>query len=509
MNITRRSILLGAAAMPFLNVAAALAQPADRKIIFGLSTYPANIHPWLHAGTAAATVKFAIHRSLLGYDADGNLKGELAESWDYEGEGKWLFKLRTATWHDGSPVTAEDIRWNIETAAAPKSTAVMAAQMRTVSNIEIIDDKTIRLTTAKPIRTLPLTFASTYFQMVKKDSITDTVPGIGAGPFKLSKDERGVAMEVEPYSGYYEAGLPVNKGVRFIAYADENLRVSALEAGEVDVIEFVAWSAMDRLSKEPTVKMDHVDSGQFMYLVFNADVKPFNDPRVRRALAHAIRRQEVVDAVFFGQGGPLESLPIPSSSPIYDPLEDHVFKYDPEKAKALLAEAGYPNGFKTKILSTAQYAMHRDTGLVVQQHLAEIGIEAEMVLPDWPTRVGMGDRGEYEIAVGGLAFSSNDPDGMSDGYSSKLAPSNLRSWNMVIPGVDEALEEGRSEFDPVKQKEIYARFKKLVIESAPIVPLTWRRQSYGMRANVTGFTNMPGALTNYSGKTLLTTKLEG
>ncbi|WP_425052817.1 ABC transporter substrate-binding protein [Psychromarinibacter sp. S121] len=509
MNITRRSLLMGAATVPFLNLRAALAQEQDRKIIFGLSTYPANIHPWLHAGTAAATVKFTIHRSLLGYDDEGQIKGELAESWEYEGEGAWLFNLRqNAVWHDGSPVTAEDIKWNIETAAAPDSTAVLAAQLRDITTIEVVGDKTIRLTTAEPIRTLPLTFASTYFHMVKMDSITEDQPGIGAGPYVIAADERGVSIEVEPFADYYDDSIPLNPGVRFVAYGDENLRVSALEAGDVDLIEFVPWSAMDRLAENDEVKMDHVDTGQFMYLVFNSDVEPFNDPKVRLAVAHAIRRQEIVDAVFFGQGAPLEGLPIPPSSPIYDESQDHVYNYDPELAKQLLAEAGYPDGFKTTILSTAQYFMHRDTALVVQQHLAEIGIEAEAVLPDWPTRVGMGDKGEYAIAVGGLAFSSNDPDGLSDGYSSKLAPSNLRSFNMVVPGLDEALEAGRREFDEEKQAAIYDEFKTLAIENAPIVPLTWRRQSYGMRSNVEGFVNLPGSLTNYSGITLATTVLE-
>lgn len=508
METTRRSLLLGAAALPFLNLRAALAQEQDRKIIFGLSTYPANIHPWLHAGTAAATVKFTIHRSLLGYDDAGELKGELAESWDYEGEGTWVFKLRDATWHDGSPVTAEDIKWNVETAAAPDSTAVLAAQLRDITAIEVVDDKTIKFTTAQPIRTLPLSFASTYFHMVKKNSITDEQPGIGAGPYVMSADERGVAMEVEPYEGYYDESLPKNPGVRFVAYGDENLRVAALEAGDVDLIEFVPWSAMANLETNDEVKMDHVDTGQFMYLVFNADAGPFGDPRVRLAVAHAIRRQEIVDAVFFGQGAPLEGLPIPPQSPIYDESQDHVFDYDPEKAKALLAEAGYPDGFKCTILSTAQYFMHRDTALVVQQHLGEIGIEVEATLPDWPTRVAMGDKGEYQIAVGGLAFSSNDPDGMSDGYSSKLAPSNLRSWNMVIPGLDDALEAGRREFDADKRAAIYDEFKKLAIENVPIVPLTWRRQSYGMRQNVEGFVNLPGSLTNYSGITLAETTLD-
>lgn len=508
MNITRRSMMIGAATLPFLNLKLALAEEQSRKIIFGLSTYPANIHPWLHAGTAAATVKFTLHRSLLGYDAEGQLKGELAESWDYEGDGTWIFRLRDATWHDGSSVTAEDIRWNIETAAAPDSTAVLAAQLRDISKIEVVDDKTIKLTTAEPIRTLPLTFASTYFHMVKKDSITESQSGIGAGPYVLAADERGVAMEVEPYEGFYDTSLPKNPGVRFVAYQDENLRVAALEAGDVDLIEFVPWSAMDRLAGNPDIVMDHVDSGQFMYLVFNADEKPFDDPRVRLAVAHAVRRQEIVDAVFFGQGAPLEGLPIPPSSPIYDSSQDQVYDYDPAKAKDLLAAAGYPDGFKCTILSTSQYFMHRDTALVVQQHLAEIGIEAEAVLPDWPTRVAMGDRGEYQIAVGGLAFSSNDPDGLSDGYSSRLAPSNLRSFNMVVPGLDDALEAGRREYDPDKRAAIYDEFKSLAIENAPIVPLTWRRQSYGMRTNVGGFTNLPGSLTNYSGITLATTTVD-
>jgi peptide/nickel transport system substrate-binding protein len=507
MDLTRRSLVIGSTMLPFLNLSAAFAQDKGRKIIFGLSTYPANIHPWLHAGTAAATVKFVLHRSLLGYDAKGNLKGELAESWNHEGGGAWLFKLREATWHDGSPVTAEDIRWNIVTAAAPDSPAVLATQLRDIVKIDVIDARTIRLTTKEPVRTLPLTFASTYLHMVKKDSITKDQPGIGAGPYVLASDERGVAMEVVPYKGYYDKSLPRNPGIRFVAYGDENLRVTALTAGDVDLIEFVPWSAMKQLDADKSVKMDHVDTGQFMYLVFNANEKPFDDPRVRRAVAYAIRRQEIVDAVFFGQGAPLEGLPIPPNSPIYDKAQDHVFAYDPKKAKALLAEAGYPNGFKCSILSTAQYFMHRDTGLVAQQHLAEIGIDAKMVLPDWPTRVAMGDRGEYQIAVCGIAFSSNDPDGMSDAYSSRLAPSNLRSFNMVVPGLDDALEAGRREFDDAKRAEIYAKVKQLAIDHAPIVPLTWRRQSYGLRAGVTGFSNMPGSLTNYSGITLATTEL--
>jgi len=238
-----------------------------------------------------------------------------------------------------------------------------------------------------------------------------------------------------------------------------------------------------------------------MYLVFNANAKPFGDARVRRAIAHAIRRDEIVKAAFFGRGAGLEGLPVPEGTEFYNAKLAHGFAYDQAKAKSLLAEAGLAGGFSCKLLATAQYGMHKDTASVVQQHLGEIGIAVELVLPDWATRVSLGNKGQYEFAVQGSASDSNDPDGLASLLAGNLSPSYTRSFALDIPQVDQLLAAGRAEFDPAMRRAIYAELQSVYLDQAPLVGLAWRAQGYAMTKAVQGFHNMPGALTFYSGTT--------
>src|ERR1700730_7934470 len=135
--------------------------------------------------------------------------------------------------------------------------------------------------------------------------------------------------------------------------------------------------------------------------------------RARRAIGHAVRRDEIVKAAFFGRGKPLEGLPIVEGTPWYDEALAHGWNYDPARAQALLSEAGHPDGFRTTLLATSQYGMHKDTAEVVQQHLAAIGIQCELQLPDWSTRVTRGLRGQYDMAIHGVSSDNNDPDGLT------------------------------------------------------------------------------------------------
>ncbi len=171
-GLNRRQFLATSAAtgtLVFLGPRALRAAPGG-TLRFGLSAYPPSFEAWASTGTAAGTVKLMIHRGLLGYDPDGKMRGELAESWDVDADGVWTFKLRDATFHDGSPVTAEDIKWNIETAAAADSTAYFRGQMGMITSVETPDAKTVKLTTKSPIATLPGWFAHYNMPMLKKGS---------------------------------------------------------------------------------------------------------------------------------------------------------------------------------------------------------------------------------------------------------------------------------------------------------------------------------------------------
>ena len=167
--------------------------------------------------------------------------------------------------------------------------------------------------------------------------------------------------------------------------------------------------------------------GPFMYLTFNGRAGPLADKRVRQAIGHAIKRDEVVKAAFFGRGKPLDGVPINPGGPFFDNALSIGQRYNPARAKKLLAEAGHPDGFSTSLLSTAQYGMHKDTAAVIQQNLAAVGIQAELRLPDWSTRVAQGNRGQYEIGLMGSSAESNDPDGVTNLVDSSLPIAYTRS----------------------------------------------------------------------------------
>ena len=328
----------------------------------------------------------------------------------------------------------------------------------------------------------------------------------GAGPFIIKAQERGVSIDLEAFPKFHRAGFPKIKAIRIVAYADENLRVAALQSGDVDMIEYVPWQSMAGIESNAGLKLDAVN-GPFMSLVFNGARPPFNDARVRKAVAHAIKREEIVKAAFFGRGAPLGHLPIADASPFFNPELKDGWNYDPALSKTLLADAGHPNGLSCSLLSTAQYGMHKDTAESVQQHLAAVGIKAELNLPDWATRVSLGNRGQYDMGVMGTAAESNDPDGLFAYVDGSLAPSYVRSFGLKIDRLTELFQAGRSEFDEAKRKAIYKEMETLAIREAPMVGLAWRSQGYAMRKDITDFANLPGALTFYSGLSFETVKM--
>lgn len=502
MTMTRRGLLGTAAALPFLpRDAAAQRQPGMLR--FGLSSFPPSLQPWANTGTAAATVKLLIHRGLLSYAPDGALRGELAERWSNDGPTAWVFHLRPdAAFHNGEPVTAADVKWNIEQIAAERSTAYYKAEMGVVERIETPDPRTVRIVTKEPVATLPNWMASYHMMIVSPRSPlgAGALP-IGAGPFTIRGQERGVSLDLDAFPRYYKRGFPRLRSLRIVAYADENLRVSALQAGDLDLIEYVPWQSMAAIEADPRLRLDATD-GPFMYLTFNAARPHLGDARVRRAIGHAVKRDEIVKAVFFGRGGGLEGLPIAPGSEFFDEGLSTGWAYDPDKARVLLREAGVPNGFQTSILSTAQYGMHKDTAEVVQQNLAAVGIQAELRLPDWATRITLGNRGQFDIGVMGTATDSNDPDGLNNIVDGSLSPSYVRSFGLRVPRLEELMRAGRAEFDAERRRAIYADAQRVAIAEAPIVGLAWRSQGYAMAREVTGFKAMPGALNFFSGITL-------
>ena len=222
---------------------------------------------------------------------------------------------------------------------------------------------------------------------------------------------------------------------------------------------------------------------------------------MRQAVAYAVDRYAVINTAFSGQGIPIYGMAVPSNSLAYDPQFDNYFELNYDRARELLAEAGYPDGFSARLLSTSQYGMHEQTAVAVQAELAKIGIDLQLDLPDWATRLEQNLAGDYDMLVVGTAGDFADPDYLSDYYLS----GDIRLNN--APGfaderVDELLALGRSTLGTEERKAIYSELQERVLELSPLVFLMWRDQSYAATPDLQGFTNLPGFLTFQSGISL-------
>ncbi len=503
MRLSRRSLLIAGAALPVLGQRAGAAPGPLR---FGLSAYPPNLLPWVSTGQSSATVKLLIYRGLLSFGPDGQVRAELAESWGRDGDTGWVFKLREAKFQSGAPVTAADVAWTIDQVRGEGSNALMRSQFQGVAAIETPDPRTVRLVMKQPTVTVPLWLASPHMPVIERRSMASGGSPVGAGPYKITAQERGVSIDLDAVDGFYKPGLPRTSVIRMVVYADETLRVAALKAGDVDIIEYVPWQSMDELAKSPQFKLDGT-VGPFMNLIFNGRTGPFKDPRIRLATAYAVRREEIVQAVFFGRGAPLTGAPIAPGTEFYDDTLAHGWGYDPDKAKALLKAAGVADGFSCTLLATAQYSMHKTTAEIVQQHLAEIGIQATLSLPEWGQRVALGNKGQYEVSVFGTTTDSNDPDGLASVMDGELSVTYGRSYGIPTPKLHALFAAGRQEFDSAKRRAIYAEAQRLALDEPPMVGLAWREQSYAMAKAVQGFKSLPGALCSNSGIMLEETAL--
>lgn len=311
---------------------------AGGTLYFGLSQEPPSLDTVLQPGTAARTVKLAIHRGLVNYGIDGKIVPELAESYDISPDAKEItFHLRQATFHDGSPVTATDVKASLDRILDPNGKAAFRGELSNISKIDVLDEKTVKLSMAKPSVAVIAFLALPESAIVpaawlQKNASNPNASPIGAGPFQFVSWTRGREIVVKKFPGYYKKGIPDLDEVHYVFYSDENTRVNALKSGDVDIIEYVPYKDSADLEKGPNTELLKT-SGPFMGLQFNTKFEPFSKPEVRQAIAYAVDRSSIINTAFNGLGQPIYGLPIPKGYMGYSDAEANYFKYDVQKPR--------------------------------------------------------------------------------------------------------------------------------------------------------------------------------
>ncbi len=496
-ELSRRGLLaLGTAAL-----SVGRASGAGNTLVYGMNTNPGTLRPFEQGGLAGTAIKMMTQRTLTTYTPDGKIVPCLAASWSQPTPTQFVFHLRPdAKFHNGDAVTADDVLYGFNEILKPQSTAFMKPDFQVIDSVKALDPTTVQFNLKNPSATfLDLVSQPNAPVVSAKSAGADPQEPIGAGPYRITSRERGYSISMERFPQYFEAGKPHFPAVKAIVYADENARVAALQAGDADIIELVPWQSVAMLKKDPHIKL-YSQVGGFMYLQFNFTQGLFTNPKLRQAMAYAVNRQAIVESVFYGQGSVLDTLPI-LEGPLFHPDAADRWSHDPDRAKHLIAEAGYPNGFSTKILALTAPAMHLRTAELVQQDLAKIGVQSDLVTADYGRRTAMGDRGQYEFAVYGAGGFFNDPDGITSMIGTGPA-SYLRSYGFSSKKIDDLLRAGREELDPAKRAATYAMLQHVAMEEVPIVGLNWRQQIFGVRSDLQGFQIYDGFLSTLSTATI-------
>lgn len=321
--------------------------------------------------------------TLLSADEAGMFQPHLVTAWEEDPDALTItLHLREGVkFHDGTDFNAEAVKYNLDRFCASPHPFISS-----VESVEVIDDYTVQLSLSPWDSTLLGTLAMYPGQIVSRIAMETNGPEwaethpVGTGPFKFVSWERDVAIKYERFDDYW-GGKPYLDGIEFHIIADSMVRLAAFERGEVDVLFNV--SPKDAHDMEESGRYN-LNLGLGMGLGFRAlsgdatnPDSPFADVRVRQAVGCAVNTQEICDALGYGYW-------LPTNQPVYKGYRDYNsdivgYSYNPERARELLAEAGYPDGFKTTLLTSVRYAS-TDVSTAIQSYLAEVGIDAEIDL---------------------------------------------------------------------------------------------------------------------------------
>lgn len=431
------------------------------------------------------------------------IQPELAERFEIADDKKSItFHLRKdATFHDGSPVTAEDVKWSLDrVVGGPVGKPQFATgSLTSPDQFVIVDEHTIRVTTPEADRfTLPnlaLTYPIIINSKLAKSHATADDPWAsawlktneaGGGAFKVESFAPGESLIFSRFDDWKCGALPGFKRVLWQTVPAPEARLSALERGDADVVQDVPPQDAARLAKEGKVKIVGVPiQGAFQFIGMNGLAKPFDDVRVRQAIAYALPYQQMFDAALFGRGRPLfgGEPGEPKDITFPQPLG---YSTDPAKAKSLLAEAGYPNGFETTFsFELSNATVGEPVSLLVQEALGKVGIKVTI------NKVPAGQLGtlltkkEVPLYFEGSAAYLNDPD-----YFFRIFYHGDTRWNFGSykdPEFSALVDKTRFETDKAAYEADVKRMITLAKRDVPIILLWQPSLDTGMQQSVDGY----------------------
>ena len=436
-----------------LTASAALAQQTD--ITIGMPLEPPNLDPTGGAAAAIDEVLYAnVFEGLTRFGPDGSIQPALASGWEVSEDGlTWTFTLQDGvTFHDGSTMDADDVVFSLDRARAEDSTNAQKALFEGIERVEAVDPATVRITLGQPNGNLPFNLAWGDAVIVAPETAeTNATDPVGTGPFAFDTWVQGDRVTLTAYPDYW-GEAPALQSATFRFIGDPNAAFAAMMAGDLDAYpNFPGPEVLSSFEADPRFSVIVGSTeGETILAINNANV---TDHRVRQAIGHAIDRQAIIDGAMFGYGTPIGSHFAPHNPDYVDLTGQSA--YDPEQARALLAEAGATDLTLRLMLPPPSYA--RRGGEIVASQLREVGIETEIQNLEWAQWLEQVFNGkDYDLTI----VSHTEP-----------ADINIYArpdyyFNYDDAGFQDLMARITEEADPTARSELLAEAQRKIADDA-------------------------------------------
>ncbi|MHB8772577.1 MAG: peptide-binding protein [Syntrophales bacterium] len=487
-------------ALLFLILAVAACSPAEPRrapagsaapvagdiIVEGSIGDAANLIPLLASDSTSHGVAAMIFNGLVKYDKDIEVAGDLAESWEVSPDGLVItFRLRRGVrWHDGRPFTAQDVLYTYQVTVDPQTPTAYAGDFLKVKKAEALDDHTFRVTYAKPFAPALMSWSVGILpkHLLAGQDITASPLGrrpIGTGPYRFKEWVTGQKIVLVANPDYFE-GRPYIDGYIMRIIPDMATMFLELRANGVDRMGLTPLQYTRQT--ENTLFRQHYNKFRYLsfaytYLGYNLKNPLFADKRVRQAFAHAVNREEIIAGVLLGLGKPATG-PYKPGTWAYNP-DVRAYPYDPAKAKALLAEAGWRDTdgdgtldregkpFAFELITNQGNEVRTKTAEIVQQRLAEVGIRMKIRVVEWAAFVkDFINKRKFDATILGWTIPM-EPDLYDVWHSSKTGPEELNFISYKNAEVDALIVQARETFDQKLRKRCYDRIQEILAEEQP------------------------------------------
>jgi len=482
-----KKYLLASIIVCFLFPGWVLAAPKG-KLTIAQGTDLTSLDPARHGTTSEMNYDNAVFDKLYIFDVQGNPVPRLAVSHKMINPTTWEFKLRRGIkFHNGDPVTATDVKFSIEHYLDPKTKSPFASFFKIIKEVKIIDDYTIQVTTDKSDPLLQKRFAFQIFilpsKYVKEKGYEHFLKQpIGCGPFKFVEWVRADRLVLEAYEDYW-AGPPLIKTVVFRPIPEDTTRLAELQTGMVDIIVNIPPFLVNQLKGQPGIDVQSVPSGRVILLYINTLAPgPLQDKRVRQALNYAVDKKTIIDKVLMGSGFQM-AINVPPYDFGYDPALKP-YSYDPEKAKKLLAEAGYKDLKVVLNSPSGRYVMDKQVAEAIAGMYEKVGIKVDFKIREWGDYVkDLLGKKLVDTGLIGSGLVMYDADGRLSLYFIK----DSAFCYYADPEIEKWIIEARYSMEDKIRKELYSRISKKIFEEAPFVFLYQQQDHWGVSKKVKDF----------------------